>query len=305
MLSLVARWVFVALLMAGPALSFRSKGLSWSRFGHVCQSTTSGIDSQKQVSTAPEPYVGPVSSMDSMIAGCDVEDLGLQILLGPSKVCDGLGLFVRVNDDTETSVQPRGTPLCGYSKGTMVEEAFGKFTVAYYFTSEFNGVMFEKKLMPLFEAIGIVAERNKAFHLQDIVEGHKLLWDPETEKMRIEAVEEDASRYFIPDPVEAGESGLPVWGPSNLGMYANDCGYSEEADEAEYQKQADIKNVLQITWRLIEQGGKLVPSWPVVVTSKDVVFENKEPMEVGLKYGWMYWAAARMKREKGEVGALS
>ena len=250
------------------------------------------------VTTTPRTYVGPVASLSSMIADCNIHG-GLQLLLGPSKICDGLGLFVRVNDGTETSTQPRGTLVCGYSRGEMVEEASGTFTVSLEFTSEHNGVFFEEKLMPLFEAICIVADRNKASNnLRDIVEGHKLLWDPKTEGMCIEAAKEYTSRYFIPDPVEVGVGRQLLWGSSNLGMYANDCGYNETVDETEYQKQADENNILLITWRLIERGGKLAPSSPVVVTSKDVAFSNKEPMEVGLKYGWDYWAAVKDNTNK-------
>ena len=245
-------------------------------------------------------YVGPIGSLDDMVAGCDVESLGLQILLGPSKVCDGLGVYIKLNDETESSLQPRGTLICGYSRGTMVQEAAGPFTVAFCFGSPFNGVVFEKQVMPLFDAIGKAATKVGATQLQDILEGHKVLWDAESEEVIIDPIVDYPYRYFVPDAIEtAGEGGAPVWGPTNLGMYANDMGYSQQVTEKEYESLADKNNVLRIVWRLEMRNGKLAPSWPVVISSNDVLFENKEPMEVGLKYGWWYWKCAREEEEKG------
>ena len=258
--------------------------------------TTIHGNSSSEVEIAP--YLGLCTPLEDMVAGCDVENLGLQVLLGPSRVCDGLGLFVRINDETESSLQPRGTVICGYSRGTMVEEAAGPFTVAYAFLSAFNGVVFEKKVMPLFEAIGLASERVGASQLQDILEGHKIGWNAETRDILVTPLPEYPWRYFVPDPLDASDDGAPLWGPTNLGMYANDMGYSESVTEPEYEALAE-KNVLRIVWRLELRDGKLAPSWPVVITTCDVRFTNREPMEVGLKYGWWYWKCAREESAAG------
>lgn len=251
-------------------------------------------------------YRGPIASMDDMIAGCDIDNLGLQILLGPSKVCDGLGLFVRLSEDATSSLQAEGTPVCGYAKGTLVAEADGTFTVAYAFFGTRNGVIFQQTLMPLIEAIGIAANITGSINMQHLVDGHELLWDAEAEEILIQPTDGYDNRYFIPDPVEADETGQPIWGPSNLGMYANDCAYSETVTELDYNNNSPDKNVLRIVWRLEMRQGKLAPSWPVVITTRDVQFKNTEPMEVGLHYSWKYWAAARaLQLEEDEKGAAA
>lgn len=33
----------------------------------------------------------------------------------------------------------------------------------------------------------------------------------------------------------------------------------------------------------------VVPTRPVVTFGRTVCFKNKEPMEVGLRYGWRFW----------------
>lgn len=254
---------------------------------HVTQTTNrQGIDVQA--------YVGPTRHMHEMIAGCDIEELGLEILLGESKVCSGLGLFVRLNDETNSSLQPRGTPICGYSKGSFTEEADGTFTVAYCFTSPYQGVMFEKRLMTVVEAVGLLAERTGAQEMRDLLDGHVMLWDPVEETIQVEPTPEYTRRYFIPDPVDADAQGDPVWGASNLGMYANDVGYNKSVKDMETYERLAANNVLQIVWRLEDQDGRLFPTWPVVITQRDVLFVNHKPMEVGLKYSWRYWLAAML-----------
>ena len=291
--------VLVLLLLLGLASGGGPRLLSLS----LRSSRLQGPTDVKAVGRAPalvSPYSGPIQDLEAMVAGCDVSNLGLQILVGPSMVCDGLGLFVKLNDETESSLQPRGTPLCGYSRGKLVDEAEGTFTVAYLFTDPKNGVIFQQRIMPLVEAVGLASSLAGSESLESIVVGHKLLWDSESEEILVTPDETYSQRYFVPDPVALDSEGMPQWGVANLGMYANDCAYSEDATEEQYISTTASKNVLQIVWRMEMRDGKLSPSWPVVVTLGDVHFTNKEPMEVGLQYSWKYWAAARALREEQE-----
>jgi len=64
-------------------------------------------------------YNGPTKSMDDMEAGCTIEDLSLKILVGNSTVCNGRGLFISIDDDVEEVTIPKGTAICGYSKGII------------------------------------------------------------------------------------------------------------------------------------------------------------------------------------------
>jgi hypothetical protein len=36
---------------------------------------------------------------------------------------------------------------------------------------------------------------------------------------------------------------------------------------------------------------KLVPTWPLVITLRDLLLQNSDPMEVGIQYSWKYWKA--------------
>jgi hypothetical protein len=58
----------------------------------------------------------------------------------------------------------------------------------------------------------------------------------------------------------------------------------QDISEADYLQASAEKNVLQLVWRMEADAAQeaLAPSWPVVFTSRSVVFSNSEPMELGL-----------------------
>ena len=68
----------------------------------------------------------------------------------------------------------------------------------------------------------------------------------------------------------------------------------QSSDEAQYMKNSEINNVLELVWRSAKdkKSGMLVPTWPVVTTRNDLRLLNTVPMEVGLQYGCNYWKAA-------------
>lgn len=59
--------------------------------------------------------------------------------------------------------------------------------------------------------------------------------------------------------------------------------------------------MLELAWRMEDNGGVLEPTWPVVILSRDVAFSNAMPMEVGVNYGWKYWVETRKKNEGSDV----
>lgn len=75
------------------------------------------------------------------------------------------------------------------------------------------------------------------------------------------------------------------------GMFANDLAFFRGCtDTAEaYEQAAADKDVLQLVWRLAEEGGMLVPTWPLVFLKRRVAFTNRQPMELGISYGFQYW----------------
>eukprot|EP00596_Hydrurales_sp_CCMP1899_P004199 CAMPEP_0119034944 /NCGR_PEP_ID=MMETSP1177-20130426/1954_1 /TAXON_ID=2985 /ORGANISM="Ochromonas sp, Strain CCMP1899" /LENGTH=253 /DNA_ID=CAMNT_0006992783 /DNA_START=249 /DNA_END=1010 /DNA_ORIENTATION=+ len=232
-----------------------------------------------------------------MEAGCSIENLGLQVMIGPSLMGAGRGLFLSIAGDVEKVILPAGTPICGYSKGKFTKEADGDKSVAYMFSNPYTGVIFEKTLMPLLDAVGIIdlqikekkmskfksINKLQKSNISDVILGHKMSSDND----EIEIVPDITylQRYFIPDE----ETEDTVWGPGRLGMYANDLAYYDGVTEEEYTNNSPDINILQIVWRMEFTDQVLSPTWPVVITLKDILLTNKEPMEVGLQYGWNYW----------------
>ena len=228
-------------------------------------------------------YEGPVSSIDDMIAGTEVEELGLTLMVGPSKAAIGLGLFVAISDDLENVEVPKGTPLCGYSKGEFTDNAEGDKTVAYLVGAAESGVIFNKKLMPLSEALEWTL-KFRYNNLTDALLGHFLLFDHENSDIIVSPDPEFSKRYFI--PAIDTEMGI-----SSLGVYANDLAYVEDVTVSSetYAENSD-NNVLSLVWRFEgAEGGTLNPTWPVIISNRMLVFTNREPMELGLHYSWRYW----------------
>ena len=61
-----------------------------------------------------------------------------------------------------------------------------------------------------------------------------------------------------------------------------------------------MKNILSLVWRVeMDSEGIFVPTWPVLMTTRDIVLKNLEPMEIGLQYSWKYWQAALALKTMG------
>jgi len=120
-------------------------------------------------------YKGPVLSYDLMEAGCSIEDLGIDVLVGSSCVAPGYGLYIRVNDGVERVSLSRGTIICGYSRGKFVDSADGDKTVAYCFTIPSVGVIYKQEIVPLLHALQDVAELKD--DLTKAVAGHLLFYN--------------------------------------------------------------------------------------------------------------------------------
>ena len=134
-----------------------------------------------------EPYKGPVQDFTEMIAGVQNEELGLNVMVGSSTLGDGaagLGVFVAVSEEVEQTTVKEGQPLMGYSKGTFIESAedAGDKTVAWLFSGVNQAIFFEKELMTLKDAMGIVSNRHDLDDMTDLLLGHKLYFDEEIEK---------------------------------------------------------------------------------------------------------------------------
>ena len=79
-------------------------------------------------------------------------------------------------------------------------------------------------------------------------------------------------------------------------MFANDLAYhGENTTFEQYTENSRLLNILNIVWKMeiSNDQQELVPAWPVVIVNRDIRFNNKEPMELGMHYSYRYWQAYR------------
>ena len=249
-------------LLRAKSWSFLRKTSSYSFRSLQHYSSASDTDASIPV------YNGPTSSLDEMIGGCSVENIGLTVLIGPSVTMkmsglSGSGLYLALNEDTTDVSLPSGTVICGYSKGDFQANAEGDKCVAFAFCSTDVLVILNKKLISLAEAIQQLADSNKNdanFDLDFAVYGHLVERDIDGNKSYkiVPDSDFDEDRYFVPYSDE--DSGI-----INMGMLANDLAYSPDIlDEKQYLAASAEKNVVTLAWRLeIVNDRMLVPTWPV------------------------------------------
>ena len=236
--------------------------------------------------------------LEDMETGVAVASLGLLVCVGPSLVADGgRGLYLSVSDGVEEVALPYGTPICGYSKGCFADAYVSDKSVAYAFSAAADGVLFEGKLMTLIDVVEQVSARVPGRDVTHLVRGHVLGPGP-----IVTPVPGFVDRIFVPS--EADDAPENPWGIGRFGMYANDIAYFDGVSEDVYMANCDEINVLQLVWRMaLTSDNELAPTWPVVVTAKDIILTNREPSELGLKYGWRYWSntrAASTEESNGE-----
>lgn len=239
-------------------------------------------------------YDGPISDFSLMEAGCVIEDLGLEVLIGQSTVPNaGRGLFIALQEGVEEVTLPRGTPICGYSKGTFTDEGEGDKTVAYAFQSMYTGVIYNKQITSLKKLVQSM--RNTTEDVSVLIDGHLVFFDDETQELCITPTDNYPNRYFIPFEVQE-------WSPASFGTQANDLGYQPELDNIDDYIENSVKhNILQIVWRMEFTEGRFIPTWPVVILNRDIRFTNVFPMEVGIHYSWNYWSAFRANTQSNPM----
>mmetsp|Transcript_2448 Transcript_2448/g.5170 ORF Transcript_2448/g.5170 Transcript_2448/m.5170 type:complete len:313 (-) Transcript_2448:249-1187(-) len=251
-----------------------------------------------------EPYVGPVGSIADMEGGIAVGELAVQVLVGPSLVAPGKGLFLCMYDDidddddeggaVEEVVIPQGTPLCGYARGYFTDKEEGDKSVGFMFgenSADGTAVFYNKQLMTLGAAVWTVYQERCAEGNTDsnqILFGHHVIIDQDTNGVSIKPDKEFLSRIFVPDTKEEDQ-----FAATSIGVCANDLAYDPDSNEEQYFENSETNNILQLVWRLAkdEKNGMIVPTWPVVVAKQDVRLLNTIPMEVGIQYGFNYWDA--------------
>ena len=243
-------------------------------------------DSDKNDQQQLEAYTGPISSFEEVVGGFHASELGLKIMVAPSKICSGLGMYIVLDEDTFEVEVPAKTIISGYSqRGSLKKGAVeGKDTaVAFLFDTIKRGVIFEKKFQSLAEVLQN-GKRQLLGHTIDDKDGESLLVDLHTQLHylpvpRNELIEKDDDKLYC---------------PQEIGVYCNDLAFEgPDTTEENYYSANEDFNALELVWRLaLDESNDtlLVPTWPVIITRKDLLFNNTEPMEIGLSYGWNYWA---------------
>jgi hypothetical protein len=279
------------------------------------------LESKDRIDSGKVTFRGPLGEYKDMIAGVQNAQLGLDILVGPSTIAGaGYGVFAALSDEVQSVEVKEGQPLMGYSKGTFTSDADkgGDKTVAWNFHTVDQAIFFEKELMTIKDALGIISNRHDATEMTDLLLGHKLYYDEEEKEVAIRADEEFNRRYFVPHEVEAtlaegvdpteraGCGAEDIYhgiGVSNMGSYLNDLAYEPGVSMEAYITKSAAANQCAIVWRIEDKCGQLYPTWPVVVAAKnDMVFDNTEAMELGLEYNWRYWHAFGENAAEGRNG---
>ena len=288
------------------------EGFSWHLLPKLTTTTTTARIHRSRVSTAgadvtadiplPTTYHGPLAKASEMKATVQLEKLGLALEVGPSSVAPGeLGMFVRLRDGVKQSKCWWLTVLCDYARDGTFRLVDSGDKAVWFVLKSTSGVVFDGQVM----SIGAALERASVVYGCDCgLAGHKVgrrrgmggdaanddgdntNSGTVTVEVTTGADDEQYKRCFIPSMVEE------VTG-KNFGQFANDLAWGDPppACEAEYNACAARNNCLSLIWSVAYDDvlQQLVPRWPMYVLSRDVEFENKEPMEVGGSYGWAYW----------------
>lgn len=226
---------------------------------------------------------GPMSLRNNMNTGWGLDELGVDLFIGPSAAALGKGLFVALQSDVEEALIPLLTVICGYGKGDFVSPAqvVGDKGVDFAFHATDGLVVFNKQIRPLHEVIEQVASQvQPTSNFTSLVAGHILKISAST-GMQI-SPDKQNRMVFIPN--ESLDLTL-----ASAGMYANDLAFSPMATENTYNIDKHDKNFIGLLWRVEFDGTCVQPTWPVVITYSDLAIRSHEPIELGISYSWGWW----------------
>ncbi|GFH44320.1 hypothetical protein CTEN210_00794 [Chaetoceros tenuissimus] len=243
-----------------------------------------------------QPYNGPKGDMTQMEYGMTITLSGassFNILVGPSSVAQGKGLFLAPHESSLSVTIPIGTPLCRYPSGQFTSQPQGDKCVLFAFTQnqpEATPVFFQEKLMSLADAI-----KNISFSSGSLRKSTRLLYGHEVHLYRhkMDIIPSDGDNIFVPH-----EDVKKMYQEMTLAAFANDLAFDWDISEELYNDRVDNLNVLQFVWELKQDTwtGGLVPVAPILCANRDIRLEGMLPMEVGLAYGFQFWQDAAQKK---------
>lgn len=262
-----------------PAAALQARG------GRVVE--VDGADRERAVTLAGRPAPLP----DDPAAGAHsvpIDELGVEVLVGPSSVSPhaGLGVYVRTLPGVDTVLLPAGTPLFGFaSAGELRPAGDGDKSVAFAVDGATDrvSVFLDGVLISLAAALSLPGVAGLAGH--DVVER-----DAAGRAVRVRPAEGERPVVFVP----AEEA----WPPSimGLGQYVNDLAVDADAPlrtAEDYEARSSCDNAFGLTWRLARRDadGVLEATRPIPALLRDTRISSGTCVEVGLAYGFAFWAS--------------
>lgn len=120
MVALLCAWLCVSLFQS-----------SWAFLSHPIVDIRRHLTKrQSQV----RPYTGVEIDPAAEVGRWYNEKLKLDVVVAPSKVAKGLGLFIALGKDAQGEVQhiPAGSTLCSYADGSFVSRGQGDKTLMFF-----------------------------------------------------------------------------------------------------------------------------------------------------------------------------
>ena len=213
-----------------------------------------------------------------------VPNYNLTLSLAESSFGFGLGVYISVQRNIESVMLPKLSMVCEYGKGKFDMRVLGDKSIAYSFENVESLVYYESKVLPLKDLIRNCISTSSSPYRQSIkLLGHIINYD-DINNISVYKDKSHSKNVFIPSINDRNPY-------EYFGIYVNDFAYNlNETDNDEVYLANTNKNALTIIWKVeVDKNGLITPINPVFVTKRDLVFANKEPMELGLDYGWDYW----------------
>ena len=243
------------------------------------------------------PYNGPIGDMTQMEFGMTITlpaASSFNILVCPSSIAQGKGLFLAPHESSPSITIPIGTPLCHYPSGKFTSQPQGDKCVLFAFTQnqpESTPVFFKEKLMSLADAIKSISSPSGSLQKSTrLLYGHEVYL---YRHGRMDVIPSNGDNIFVPH-----EDVNKMYQEMTLAAFANDLAFDRDISEEMYNKRVDEVNVLQFVWELkqdpLTKG--LVPVAPILCANRDIRMEGMVPMEVGLAYGFQFWQDAAQKK---------
>jgi hypothetical protein len=214
---------------------------------------------------------------------------GLKLCVGPSGLGFGLGLFIAC--DEESIRVPSNALLCGYAEGHLDMRTIGDKCVQFTIDSLDTLIYYNNKVTTVKQAVLEDGSCDRPL-FSDRIHGHVLTFDSNNKVTGIKPNPAIAKRVFVPTYSSAIH-------PKNFGIYVNDFSYEVGVTKESYEKN-DYRNCLKMIWLMedsgsyesgarFKEGRVIVPLHPVLISKRDLVFNSKTPIELGISYGWDYW----------------